>query len=229
METGVASPSDPAMHDRLIKTLGTGFLCILLGMLWLVPVDCEGNEIAKSTILYGEDFDDGEISQPLYERYPAMKVSDGVLTVRQQVKHNASPTLPIAFRNASLRYRFRIDDAQLLACRFEEASRVPDAQAHLCRLEIRPHSVILKMDTPPKDKGRRDPAILAQLGQNYVDGKWHQVELRFEREQLTVRLDDGLVILAGKHQHLAEKKIGTFFVIGGGAVSLDDLVLEAFP
>ncbi len=229
MELDVGAPSILAMRDRLIKTRATGLLYILLGLLWLAPVDCEGNEITKRTLLYSENFDDGEIAKPLFERYPAMRVTDGVLTVSQQVKHNASPTLPIAFQNASLRYRFKIDGAQLLTCRFEEASRVPDAQAHLCRLEIRPHSVILKMDTPPKDKARRDSVILAQTSQNFADGKWHEVELRFVEEEITAVLDDGLVVLTGKHDHLSEEKIGVFFVVGGGEVVMDNLELEALP
>lgn len=175
--------------------------------------------------IFSADFDDGAIPKPLFERFPKMEARDGVLVVTQGAKHAASPTLPISFGNAELRFRFRLDeDVDFLTCRFEDASRVANARSHLCRLEVRPGVVSLKLDQPPKDKAYRNPVVLATHEGDFADGEWHEAVIRFEGGTLTATID-GEIKLQGTHPHFGQEKIGTFFVLRSGEARLDDIRL----
>ena len=179
--------------------------------------------------LFEANFDDGIVPAPLFERFPKMEVADGALVVTHETNHAASPTLPIAFKDAELSFRFRIPEkVGFFTCRFEEASRVKKAHAHLGRLEILPGLASLKLDQPPKDREYRKPAVLATHQANFADNQWHKVTIRFQGSVLTATIDDE-IMLEGTHPHLGSEKIGTFFVIRGGSVQLDDLKLTSLP
>lgn len=179
------------------------------------------------SILYQADFNDGVVPEPFYERFPKMRVQDGVLVVTQGKRHAASPTLPVPFEAGELRFRFRISpEVELFTCRFEEASRVEGAQAHLGRLEFRGGEISLKVDSPPKDREHRQASVLATAKNSLARNEWHEVAIRFEGSVLSATINDDLV-LEGTHPHFGEVKIGTFFVLRGGELQLDDLKLTS--
>ena len=178
--------------------------------------------------MYKADFDDGSIPAPFYERFPKMEVREGALVVTQGAKHAASPTLPIAFGDGELKFRFKISaEVEFFTCRFEDASRVKNAHGHLSRLEIRPDAVSLKLDQPPKDREYRQPAVLATHEANFADGEWHEIVIRFGGSVMTAAIDRDIQ-LEGTHPHLGREKVATFFVLKKGEAMLDDLQLNDF-
>lgn len=174
--------------------------------------------------LYTNDFSDPSRVAPLFERYPRMDVRDGVLSVSNEKGHAASPTLMVPFTDGVLRFRFRVAQGDGVICRFEETAHVAGSSAHLCRLEIQKNKVLLLLDQPPQEMERREKAVLAETKGSFTDGQWHTAEIRFAGEVMSAALD-GTTKLEGRHPHLAERKIGTFFVVKQAVVELDDLVL----
>ncbi len=200
--------------------------CWIVATLFLLVASVLAEE--PGSVLYQADFDDGKIPKPLFERFPSMEIIEGALVVTQGAKHAASPTLPIPFRDGELRFRFRMNaEVDFFSCRFEDASRVENASAHLGRLEIRPKVASLKLDQPPKDREYRESAVLATHDADFADGAWHQVVIRFEGSTVTVVVDE-TETLQGTHPHFGNEKIGTFFVLRSGKVELDDLRLIEF-
>ncbi len=176
--------------------------------------------------LYENGFDDPSRIAPLYQRFKSMKVVDGVLRVEHQKGHAASPTLPVPFKDGVFRFRFKLAGAERLVCRFEDESRVKNAHAHLCRLEIKPSVVSLGLDQPPKDRDRRDVRLFASHRQDLSDDEWHEVEIIFADDMVRATID-GKTKLAGRHEHLSHEKLGVIFVVQKGDVLLDDLSLQA--
>ncbi len=177
------------------------------------------------SVLFEADFDDGSIPEPFFERFPKMRAKDGVLVVTQGQRHAASPTLPVAFVNGEVHFRFRLSpEVEHFTCRFEEASRVEKAHAHLGRLEFRGGEISLKVDSPPKDREYRQALVLATVGDDLPRNEWHDVVIRFEGSVLTATINEE-IILQGTHPHFGEEKIGTFFVLKSGELHLDDLRL----
>lgn len=176
--------------------------------------------------LYQNGFDDPAQIAPLYQRFKSMRVVDGVLRVEHKTGHAASPTLPVPFKDGVIRFRFKLAGAERLACRFEDESRVQDADAHLCRLEVRPSVVSLQLDRPPKDRVRRDVKLFATHRHGFADDNWHEVEIKFADDTLHATID-GQTRLEGRHEHLSHEKLGVIFVIQKGVVLLDDLSLKA--
>ena len=176
--------------------------------------------------LYENGFDDPTRIKPLFPRMGAMQVVDGTLRIEHRKGHAASPTLPLRFTDGVVCFRFKLAGVQRLVCRFEDDSRVANAHAHLCRLEIKPTVTTLRLDRPPKDSDLREEILFATHRQNLADDKWHTVEIRFAGDTLSAVID-GETKLEGRHEHLAHEKLGAIFVIQKGVVHLDDLSLQA--
>ena len=176
--------------------------------------------------LYENAFENPSQIKPLFQRFKSMRVVDGVLRIEHKTGHAASPKLAVPFANAVIRFRFKLEGAQRLICRFEDKSRVKNAHAHLCRLEIKPSVISLRLDQPPKDQDHRDVKLFATHRQNFADEKWHKVEIAFAGETLHATID-GKTKLEGRHEHLSHEKLGVIFVVQKGVVLLDDLSLQA--
>ncbi|WP_186775662.1 PSD1 and planctomycete cytochrome C domain-containing protein [Rubripirellula tenax] len=180
--------------------------------------------VTASEPLYQNTFDDPQQIEPLFQRFKSMKVVDGVLRLEHANGHAASPTLPVPFTDGVFRFRFKLAGADRLVCRFEDESRVVKAKAHLCRLEFRPGSASLHLNSPPKDRELRQDALFATHRQDFADDEWHSVEISFFGETLTATID-GDTKLEGRHEHLANEKLGAIFAVQKGVVLLDDLSL----
>ena len=186
------------------------------------------NSLWANEPLYENGFSDPDQIEPLVERFESMHVSNGALRVEHQRGHAASPTLPVRFSNGVLNFRFKLADADRLICRFEDESRVKGAHSHLCRLEIRPTAISLRLDQPPKDRDYRETTLFETHRQNFVDGNWHTIQLEFAGPSLTAVID-GTTTLEGRHDHIAHEKLGVIFVVQKGVAFLDDVSLNGEP
>lgn len=170
-------------------------------LLFLAIFSLSGS-LSAAELLYENGFDNAAQIEPLYQHFKSMEVIDGVLRVEHVTKHAASPTLPITFADGAFRFQIKLAGAQRLTVRFEDESRIENAHAHLCRLEIRPSVATLLLDQPPKDQDRRESQLFATRRENFADERWHEVKIQFTGNVLTATID-GTTKLEVSHEHLS--------------------------
>ncbi|HEX8915718.1 MAG TPA: family 16 glycoside hydrolase [Humisphaera sp.] len=149
------------------------------------------------------------------------KVVDGVLagTEKPEDKHAAGLACPLKYRDAVIRFRFRLDtgtSATLLL-------RTP--AGNRCRVILTAGNAVLQKDRPnsPKDTPEKTE-VLARAKVPVRAGQWHTVTAAVAGGDFAAQVDDGPV-LHGRHEAIDTDKTEVEFMAGGGTVSFDDLTV----
>jgi hypothetical protein len=177
-------------------------------------------QLAKiGAIAFQDDFSATELGKSWLQSKGEWTVREGALVGREKMedKHAAVLTLQQPFRNAVLRYSFKIDGATGVNLSLNHA------KGHLFRVAVSETGL-----TITKDKDKKDPASkprpLAKAEGRFTPGQWHTLLVEIQGDKVVVQADNG-ARLEARDASLDVDKTGYRFVMRGETFALDDLTI----
>ncbi|TXT30174.1 MAG: Uncharacterized protein FD138_2330 [Planctomycetota bacterium] len=151
-------------------------------------------------------------------------IAEGVLkgTEKAADKHGAVLRRPQKFRDAIIRYDFKLDGAKATTL------SINDAKEHVCRVLLRPGAMTVRKDD--HDHDGPDKAVEFETKQVPLKaGVWHTLVVEVQGAEMVATLD-GQHTAFGSHELLNCEKANFGFTIAGEAVSFRNVqVWEALP
>jgi hypothetical protein len=151
-------------------------------------------------------------------------ITDGSLTGIENVadKHGAVLRRPEKFRDAIIRYEFKIAGARTTTL------SINDAKEHVCRVLLKPGSMALRKDDHDHD-GPDQAVPFETLAVPLKAGQWHTLVVELQGPEMTATLD-GQHTAFGSHALLNCEKANFGFTVAGESVSFRNVqVWEALP
>jgi hypothetical protein len=188
-----------------------GLGCALL-TLWAVGLAAE-----STRLLLAEDFAAPALDAKWKQAKGKWSVSGGVLqgSELEADKHAAVVRHPLAFRDATFEFSFKLDGAKGLHL------SINDDQGHICRVILRPDSITLQKDKA-KAKDAPKAEVLARKDAAIEPGKWHSLRVELVGSKLTATLD-GTLALSGEHAEINVEKADFGFPVQGASASISKL------
>lgn len=137
-------------------------------------------------------------------------------------KHGAVLRRPQTFRDAIIRYDFKLDGAKATTL------SINDAKEHVCRVLLRPGAMTVRKDDHDHD-GPDKPVEFETKQVPLKAGEWHTLVIELQGSELVATLD-GKHTAFGSHELLDCEKANFGFTITGDSVSFRNVqVWEALP
>lgn len=154
----------------------------------------------------------------------AWTVTDGALkgVEKAEDKHGAVIRRPEKFRDAIIRYDFKIDGAKTTTL------SINDAKEHVCRVLLKPGSLAVRKDDHDHD-GPDKAVPFETKAVPLKAGQWHTLVVELHGAEMTATLD-GQHTAFGSHDLLNCEKANFGFTVAGDSVSFRNVeVWEALP
>lgn len=137
-------------------------------------------------------------------------------------KHGAVLRRPQKFRDAIIRYDFKLDGAK------GTTLSINDAKEHVCRVLLRPGAMVVRKDD--HDHDGPDKAVEFETKQVPLQaGEWHTLVVELHGSEMVATLD-GKHTAFGGHELLNCEKANFGFTVAGDSVSFRNVqVWEALP
>lgn len=151
-------------------------------------------------------------------------VAEGALKgiEKAEDKHGAVLRRPQKFRDAIIRYEFKLDGAKVTTL------SINDAKEHVCRVLLRPGTMIVRKDD--HDHDGPDKAVEFETKQVPLKtGEWHTLTIELQGPEMVATLD-GRHTAFGRHELLDCEKANFGFTVAGDSVLFRNVqVWEALP
>lgn len=129
--------------------------------------------------------------------------------------HGAVMRHAMPFRNAVIRYSFRLDGAR------QTTLSINKARGHLCRVLVTADGLTVRKDDA--DHGGPDKAVTLGARKTPVEpGTWHTLGVELHGKEMVATLD-GVHVAFGGHAALDAEKANFGLTVAGGSASFKDL------
>ncbi|MBM3787905.1 MAG: hypothetical protein FJW30_26450 [Acidobacteria bacterium] len=166
-------------------------------------------------LLLADDFEGTAIHAGWRVAKGEWKQSGGVLTGVELPadKHAAVVRRKVAYTNAVIQLRFRLDGSR------QTSLSINGAGGHICRVVMRPEGFVLMKDADKKTGEKAKE--LARSSKPLAAGVWQDLTLTVKGESMTAKI--GEATISGAHPAIAVAKADVGLPVSGTSVSYDSI------